>query len=32
LFDKFGNKEYLARLKYRYAKGGIVKKWLNLKD
>ena len=26
LFDKFGNKEYLARLKYRYAKGGIVKK------
>jgi hypothetical protein len=27
-----GNKEAQARLKYKFAKGGKVKKWLNLKD
>jgi hypothetical protein len=27
-----GNKEAQARLKYKFANGGKVKKWLNLKD
>jgi len=32
LVDKMGNKNIQARIKYNFAKGGLVKKWLNLKD
>jgi len=32
LVDKMGNKNIQARIKYDFAKGGLVKKWLNLKD
>jgi hypothetical protein len=27
-----GNKNIQARIKYDFAKGGLVKKWLNLKN